>query len=201
MIKHKFIFNIGVFLSLGICSFILYNNINIDNETNISVLTIEDLVKESNFKLNFKNLNELEYTLQDSTTETNTNSSNKTFLKNNKFNIYINNETNKINAISYTSNIADINNNDLDYLQKIYNFVFDNLSSFILDKTNEILEKSQDSDYITSNKNLILDNGYISETITLSKTSEIKITTYYQNHENKLSAYKVSIDILQGNKW
>lgn len=201
MTNHKFILKAGI--ALAICS-TAYITIKIlpdkTYNNNSYSTTIEDLIEETNFKLEFKSLNELEYTMQDLTIDIKNTGFNKSFSNNNKFDILIN-DSGKISSISYISEISDINENDMEYLQKIYNFVFENLSSFIFDKTKETLKKIQSPEYINSNKNFISENGYLIESINLSRTSEIKITTYYESKQDQLSAYKVSLDILQGNKW
>lgn len=201
MINKKNIFKIGAMLlitsSIYITSKNIYKKLNY-NDNNLA--TIEDLVKETNFKLDFKNINELEYALQDSIIETKNTGINKTFSNNNKFDI-LTNDNSKIISISFTSRISEIDNNDIDYLQKIYNLTFDNLSSFIFKESNEVIEKTQKEDYINSNKYDISNKGYTIESINLNKTSEIKITTYYQKIQQDFQAYKISLDIFQGNKW
>lgn len=200
MINHKFIFKAGIALVACSTVFITIKNLPDKSYTSSTSATIEDLIEETNFKLEFKNLNELEYTIQDLTIDIKNTGFNKSFSNNNKFDILIN-DSGKISSISYISDISDINESDIEYLQKIYNFVFNNLSSFIFDKTKETVEKVQSPLYISSNKSTILEKGYTTESISLSRTSEIKITTYYETKQNKFSAYKISIDILQGNKW
>lgn len=201
MINKKNIFKIGAMLLITSSTYItsknMYKKLNY-NDNNLA--TIEDLVKETNFKLDFKNINELEYALQDSIIETKNTGINKTFSNNNKFDI-LTNDNSKIISISFTSRISEIDNNDIDYLQKIYNLTFDNLSSFIFKESNEVIEKTQKEDYINSNKYDISNKGYTIESINLNKTSEIKITTYYQKIQQDFQAYKISLDIFQGNKW
>lgn len=200
MLKNKFILKTGI--GLLICSTVYLSIKIIPNKIydNNSLTTIEDLVEETNFKLEFKNLNELEYTMQDSTIDIKNTGFNKSFANNNNFDILVN-EDGKITSISYISDLSTMDEKDILYLEKLYSFVFDNLSSFIFDKTNEIFKKVQSSEYINSNKSFISENGYTIESINLRKTSEIKITTYYEAKENTFSAYKISLEILQGNKW
>lgn len=200
MLKNKFILKTGI--GLLICSTVYLSIKIIPNKIydNNSLTTIEDLVEETNFKLEFKNLNELEYTMQDSTIDIKNTGFNKSFANNNNFDILVN-EDGKITSISYISDLSTMDEKDILYLEKLYSFVFDNLSSFIFDKTNEIFKKVQSSEYINSNKSFISENGYTIESINLRKTSEIKITTYYEAKEDTFSAYKISLEILQGNKW
>lgn len=200
MVNHKFVLTTG--MALVVCTSIYIATKHTPDKiyNNSYSTTIEDLIEETNFKLEFKSLNELEYTMQDLTIDIKNTGFNKSFSNNNKFDILIN-ENGKISSISYISDISDMNENDMEYLQKIYNFVFENLSSFIFDKTKETLEKVQSPDYVSFNRSSISEKGYTIESINLSKTSEIKITTYYETKQNKFSAYKISLDILQGNKW
>lgn len=200
MKRYKFILISSAIMLIGYCGYTSSQDTPFDSNSNMSSVTVEDLIKETNFKLEFKNLNELEYSLQDSAIEKNS-STLKTFSKNSKFSVLTNSNNLKIHSISYTSNIDEINENDLEYLKTIYNFVFDSLSNFMFDKTTDILENAKDTNYINNNKSSILENGYTCESISLSKTSEIKITIYYSTKNNKSVAYKVSLDILQGNKW
>lgn len=197
--KYKTIFKIVIGIS---AVSLLYINAHENKVTSIDTnSTIKEVVKETNFKLDFKNINELEYIMQDDIINYNNNNEpSKTFSKNNKFNI-LTLDTDKISSISYTSSILEMSNSDMDYLQKIYSFVFDNISSYLFDKTNELVQKMQSNEYIDLNKHSIKSNGYYKETIDLNKTSEIQITTYYQHSNNELIPYKVSIDILRGNKW
>lgn len=200
MVNKKFILKTGI--GLLVCSTIYLSIKIIPNKMSDDsyLTTIEDLVEETNFKLEFKSLNELEYTMQDSTIDIKNTGLNKSFSNNNKFDILINTEG-KISSITYTSELTNMDENDIAYLEKLYNFVFENLSSFIFDKTKEILEKVQSNEYINYNKSIISENGYTIESINLRKTSEIKITTYYEAKQNNFSAYKISLEILQGNKW
>lgn len=200
MLNHKFILKAGIALMVCSTAYITIKIIPDKTHNDIHSTTIEDLIEETNFKLEFKSLNELEYTMQDSTIDIKNTGFNKSFLNNNNFDILIN-DMGKISSISYISEISNMNENDIEYLQKIYNFVFENLSSFIFDKTKEALEKVQSSDYINSNKYTISAKGYTIESISLSRTSEIKITTYYETKQDSFSAYKISLEILQGNKW
>lgn len=200
MLNHKFILKAGIALMVCSTAYITIKIIPDKTHNDIHSTTIEDLIEETNFKLEFKSLNELEYTMQDSTIDIKNTGFNKSFLNNNNFDILIN-DMGKISSISYISEISNMNENDIEYLQKIYNFVFENLSSFIFDKTKEALEKVQSSDYINSNKYTISAKGYTIESINLSRTSEIKITTYYETKQDSFSAYKISLEILQGNKW
>lgn len=200
MLNHKFILKAGIALMVCSTAYITIKIIPAKTHNDIHSTTIEDLIEETNFKLEFKSLNELEYTMQDSTIDIKNTGFNKSFLNNNNFDILIN-DMGKISSISYISEISNMNENDIEYLQKIYNFVFENLSSFIFDKTKETLEKVQSSDYINSNKYTISAKGYTIESINLSRTSEIKITTYYETKQDSFSAYKISLEILQGNKW
>ena len=200
MANYKFILKTGIISTLFIFSYVTVRNLPEKQLEVESLSTIEDLIKETNFKLEFKNLNELEYTVQDSTIDIKNTGVNKSFSNNNKFDILIN-DTGKISSISYTSDLSDMNSIDVDYLKKIYNFVFDSISSFMFEKTTETLQKVQSEEYINLNKSLISEKGYIYESISLSKTSELKFTVYYENKQDNLVAYKVSLDILQGNKW
>ena len=198
--NYKFILKASTIIILSSTVYIMATNLPEKFNTNTSSSTIEDLIDETNFKLEFKNLNELEYTVQDSTVDIKNTGFNKSFFNNNKFDILIT-ENGKISSISYISETSQMNSIDLEYLQKIYNFVFENLSSFIFEESNKMIKKVQSLDYINSNKTSISENGYTIESIKLNKTSEIRITTYYENKQNEIIAYKIAIDILQGNKW
>lgn len=200
MANYKFILKTSIISTLLIFSYVAVKNLPEKQLEVDSLSTIEDLIKETNFKLEFKNLNELEYTVQDSTIDIKKTGINKSFKNNNKFDILIN-DTGKISSINYTSDLADMNSSDIEYLKKIYNFVFSSISSFMFEKTTETLQKVQSEEYINLNKSLISEKGYLYESIALSKTSELKFTIYYENKQDNLVAYKVSIDILQGNKW
>ena len=174
-----------------------YNEYTINkNDTS----TIEDLIKDTNFKLDFKNLNELEFTVQDSIIDINNNELKKTFSKNNKFNITIN-ENSKISSISFLTNLNELDNIDIEYLQKIYNFIFGSISQYMFEQTEDMMQNVQSTSYISSNKNTISNNGYTVESINLNHTSELKFTTYYKKVDNELKAYKINLDILKGNKW
>lgn len=198
--NYKFILKASTIIILSSTVYIMATNLPEKFNTNTSSSTIEDLIDETNFKLEFKNLNELEYTVQDPTVDIKNTGFNKSFFNNNKFDILIT-ENGKISSISYISETSQMNSIDLEYLQKIYNFVFENLSSFIFEESNKMIKKVQSLDYINSNKTSISENGYTIESIKLNKTSEIRITTYYENKQNEIIAYKIAIDILQGNKW
>lgn len=200
MKNYKFILKTGVILLFCTTAYVsVKKSSNIIVEDN-SLSTIEDLIKETNFKLDLKNINELEYTIQDSVVDIRNTGFNKSFSNNKKFNI-LTEDNGKISCINYISNLTDMSNEDVEYLHKIYSFIFGNLSSYMFDKTNETFKKVQSSDYINSNKFSILNQGYTQEYISLSKTSELKFTTYYENKHDGITAYKVSLDILQGNKW
>lgn len=200
MANYKFILKTGIISTLFIFSYVTVKNLP-EKQLEVDPLsTIEDLIKETNFKLEFKNLNELEYTVQDSTVDIKNTGINKSFKNNNKFDILIN-DTGKISSINYTSDLSDMNSSDIEYLKKIYNFVFGSISSFMFEKTTETLQKIQSEEYISLNKSLISEKGYIHESISLSKTSELKFTIYYESKQDSFVAYKVSLDILQGNKW
>lgn len=186
------------FLGVSIITYSLTQKSN-EQTTNNTTSSIEEIVKETNFKLDFKNINELEYTMQDNMIDTH-NNTNKTFEQNNKFNISTL-ESGKISSINYTSLISEMNNGDIDYLQKIYNFVFENISSYMFDKSNELIQKMQSNEYITTHKSNLKNNGYLKEHISLNKTSEIQLTMYYKSSNNSFSPYKICLDILQGNKW
>lgn len=200
MVKYKAILKVGFISALCAGSYITIKNLPEKELVTDSVSTIEDLMKETKFKLEFKNLNELEYTVQDSTVDIKDTGLNKTFSNNNKFDIKVD-SSGKVSCINYTSELSDLSELDIDYMKKVYSFVFGTISTFILEETNETIEKVQGDEYINSNKVNIINNGYLQESIQLSKTSELKFTTYYERNQDKIKAYKISIDILQGNKW
>lgn len=199
MKKNKII-KLVILGSVTGCLFIGINQFNQRNDTVTETLTIEDLVKETNFKMELKNLNELEYTVQDSTSNIKDSEHNKTFSSNNKFDIRIN-ESGKVLSINYTGNLNELNSDDIEYLKKVYNFSFGEISTFILDETNKIIPKFHSEEYITNNKTQIINEGYTTESIILGKTSELKFTIYYENIHIQPKPYKISIDILQGNRW
>lgn len=199
MKKNKFLLNTSIILAICSTTFIAHRY-NLNTSIKKTSNTMEDIIEDSNFKLEFKNLNELEFTVQDSTLDIKNTGLNKTFSNNQKFDILINN-SGKISSISFNTETDDINDSDIEYLQKIYNFVFGNISSYIFENTEDILKKVQSPEYISANKIAILDNGYTIESLNLRKTSEIKFTTYYKKINNELRAYKVNLDILQGSKW
>lgn len=198
MIKYKTLSILSILCIIPLVFFSTFKddeyNINKDDES-----TIEDLIKDTNFKLEFKSLSELEFTVQDSIIDIN-NTTNKSFSKNNKFNISIN-DLGKISSISFSTNLNEIDNIDMEYLQKIYNFIFGNISQYMFEKTEAMLQNIQSTNYIDSNKNTISNNGYTIESINLNSTSELKFTSYYKKVDNETKAYKVTLDILQGNKW
>ena len=197
--KEKILVKLGLIATTCLTSFSIYKY----NENNIEKndsSTIEDLINDTNFKLDFKNINELEFALQDSTVDIPNNKLIKTFYKNNKFNIYTN-DSSKVSAISFTTNLTEFNNDDIEYIQKIYNFIFNNISHYLFEKTEAMIQNIQTTEYISSNKNLINDKGYTTETISLSDTSELKFTNYYKSVNNEIKAYKITIDILQGSKY
>ena len=195
--KNKIPATLGILCTIPLAFFSIFayneHNVNKNNES-----TIEDLIKDTNFKLEFKNLSELEFTVQDSIINIKDNSTNKTFSKNNKFNISLNN-SGKISSISFTTNLNEINNTDMEYLQKIYNFIFGNISDYMFTETEKMLQNIQSIDYINSNKSSINENGYTTESISLNSTSELKFTNYYKK-DDEIKAYKITLDILQGNK-
>lgn len=197
--KKKILVKLGLIATTCLIGFSIYRY----NENNIEKndsSTIEDLIKDTNFKLDFKNINELEFAIQDSTIDIPNNKLIKTFYKNNKFNIYTD-DSNKVSAISFTTNLTEFNNDDVEYIQKIYNFIFNNISHYLFDKTDAMIQNIQSLEYISNNKHSIIDNGYTIETISLNHTSELKFTNYYKNINNEIKAYKITIDILQGSKY
>lgn len=198
MTKYKTLSILSILSIIPLIFFSIFKddeyNINKDDES-----TIEDLIKDTNFKLEFKSLSELEFTVQDSIIDIN-NTTNKSFSKNNKFNISIN-DLGKISSISFSTNLNEIDNIDIEYLQKIYNFIFGNISQYMFEKTEAMLQNIQSTNYIDSNKNTISNNGYTIESINLNSTSELKFTSYYKKVDNETKAYKVTLDILKGNKW
>lgn len=197
--RKNILVKLGLIVTTCLTGFSIYKyNENIIEKNDSS--TIEDLIKDTNFKLDFKNINELEFAIQDSTIDIENNKLIKSFYKNNKFNIYTN-DSNKVSAISFTTNLTEFSNDDVEYIQKIYNFIFSNISHYLFEKTEDMIQNIQTEEYISSNKGLINDKGYTTETINLSDTSELKFTNYYKNINNEIKAYKITIDILQGSKY
>lgn len=177
----------------------LFQKIEYGIITQNNISKIEGLVNETNFKLEFKSLKDLEYIVQDITIPVGEDYSRQTFKNNSKFNIY-SNENKNIASIHYLSELNDINLSDKEYLKKIYNFVFLNISTFMYEKTLESIEEVQSDAYITTNKYSIESQGFTSKSIPIGETSEIKITTYYNINNGNISAYKINISILKGNK-
>lgn len=200
MINYKLVSKVGIILVVGSFSFFSIKDIQQKKISTESLSTIENVLKDTNFKLEFKNLNELEYIVQDSLIDSKNTGFNKTFKKNNKFDILIN-DNGKVISINYTTNLDDMNNNDMEYIQKLYNFVFNNISSYMLDKTNEIIKNVKSEEYINLNKSSLMNNGYLQESIPLNKTSQLLFTTYYKIDGKDINAYKLSLDILQGSKY
>lgn len=197
--KKKILAKLGLIASTYLIGFSIYKY----NENNIEKSdssTIKDLIKDTNFKLDLKNINELEFAIQDSIIDIPNNKLMKTFYKNNKFNIYTN-DSSKVSSISFTTNLTEFNNEDVEYLQKMYNFIFNNISHYLYEKTDHMIQNIQSLEYISNNKSSIIDNGYTIETISLNNTSELKFTNYYKIINEEIKAYKITIDILQGSMY
>ena len=200
MLKGKILSILGILCIIPLVFFSIFKDSEYYSSKDAESTT-EELIKDTNFKLEFKSLSELEFTVQDSSIDVvKNNGTNKSFSKNNKFNISIN-DLGKISSISFSTNLNEIDNTDMEYLQKVYNFIFGNISQYMFEKTEAMLQNIQSANYINLNKNAISNNGYTIESINLNSTSELRFTSYYKKVDNETKAYKITLDILQGNKW
>jgi hypothetical protein len=162
-----------------------------------------EMLSSTDFILGLKKTPQLEYVVGD--TLINIDDSNeyyKTFENNRKYEVFINKNTEEISSLHFTSNVDDMNEEDIKYLKIIYNLSFSNLSSYMLEKTNSLIETMGSSEYISKKSTVISKNSSITETIPIGKTSEIKITAFYiQNELGKNEIESIDVSILKGNKW
>ena len=126
------------------------------------------------------------------------NGTNIKYIKNPKKNIQIEAVKNTQFAVRYIENIDEA---DMKYLKNIYNLSFSNMSSYLFDKTIEIIEMMRSNEYISTKGSAIQKNNSVSEVISIGKTSEIKVTMMYSNKSIKNEPVSIDIAILKGNKW
>ena len=203
--KHKTIIKISVLVL-----FILYLTFVIKSITDMK--RSEDfrknndvsigILNNSDFILGLKSIPQLEYSVGDTTVNINEEDDfYKTFENNSKYEIFIDKKSEEINSLHYTSKVDSMNEEDKKYLKNIYNLTFSNMSSYMLEKTNNTIEHMCESSYISNNNSSIVKNGTISESIIIGKTSEIKITVSYYYNGSKYEPDIIDIAILKGNKW
>ena len=167
-----------------------------DNDISLGILNGSDFI------LGLKSIPQLEYSVGDSTVNINKEDDfYKTFENNPKYEIFIDKKSEEINSLHYTSKITNITEQDIKYLKNIYNLTFSNMSNYMIEKTTNTIGHMSESAYISNNNSSIVKNGYISESILIGKTSEIKITIYYYYNGSKYEPDNIDIAILKGNKW
>lgn len=194
--KRIVVISTVVFLSTTGYNF--YRNKKIAQKTDTS----STVINTTDFILGLNKIPQLEYAAGDNLVNIKEGDDfYKTFEQNNKFEIFIDKKSEKINSLHYTSSVTDVNELDLKYLKNIYNLSFSNMSTYLFDKTIEIMDMMCGNEYISSKATIISKNNTISESIPIGKTSEIKINVMYITKGNKNKPITVDVAILKGNKW
>ena len=164
--------------------------------------TTSNIINTTDFILGLKKIAQLEYAVGDVLINVNAEDNfYKTFEQNSKYEIFIDKKSEDITSLHYTSNLENIDEADMKYLKNIYNLSFSNMSSYLFDKTIEIIEMMRSNEYISTKGSAIQKNNSVSEVISIGKTSEIKVTMMYSNKSIKNEPVSIDIAILKGNKW
>lgn len=164
--------------------------------------SINNILNNSDFVFGLKKIAQLEYAVGDTAVNVNQEDDTyKTFENNKNFEIFINKKSGEISSLHYTSSIENFIKSDNKHLKNVYNLTFLSISSYLFEKTSELINMMCSDSYISNKSALISKNGFISESIPLGKTSEIKITVIYNTDDFKNTAESVDIAILKGNKY
>lgn len=197
-LKRMIISSSAIFI--GIAGFNIYKNKNVINISDEEMSS--QIINTIDFTLGLKKVAQLEYAVGDKVINVNEGYDlYKTFEQNSKYEIFIDKKSEEINSLHYVSNVNDINENDMKYLKNIYSLSFANMSNSLFEKTKDILNIMCSEEYLSGKTSSILKNNFITEVITIGKTSEIKITVLYNAKGMKVEPLSVDIAILKGNKW
>lgn len=200
-LNKKFLIRMFVISSVvtaSVCGYNFYRDKKIAQKTETS----SSIMSATDFILGLNKIPQLEYAAGDNAVNViEDDDFYKTFENNNKFEIFIDKKSEKINSLHYVSSVDDVNDTDTQYLKNVYNLSFSNMSTYLFDKTIEIMDMMCTADYISSKSAVISKNNTVSEVISVGKTSEIKVSVLYANKGAKIKPVSVDIGILKGNKW
>ena len=194
----KIMFVISSILLMSSVGYNIYKNEKIIHKND----TTSNIINTTDFILGLKKVAQLEYAVGDVLINVNAEDNfYKTFEQNSKYEIFIDKKSEDITSLHYMSNIKNVDEADIKYLKSIYNLSFSNMSSYLFDKTIEIIEMMRSNEYISTKGSAIQKNNSVSEVISIGKTSEIKVTMMYSNKSIKNEPVSIDIAILKGNKW